>query len=233
VSVGGRVSVDLEQPAAWLRRPREPARSHHAFGHYDALGPGARSLRRAYAEHKLRCDHITVSESRRAPGRWAAWSITWDWQTRVRLHDEALEAIKLQKIADVVAAASERHARVLQAAVSVASVLPRVILECLQNPEALPQLIATAKGSPAALLRLLEASRPFLAVIPSLIESERLVHGLPTQDVVVEDKRKADLAFSEALIASPAAVTHLIAALDCVAGSGPGTAAADLKGQLR
>jgi hypothetical protein len=227
------VSVDLEQPAAWFRQPGEPARSHHAFGHYDALGPGARSLRRAYAEHKLRCDHITVSESRRAPGRWAAWSITWDWQTRVRLHDEALEAIKLQKIADVVAAASERHARVLQAAVSVASVLPRCVLECLQDPGQLAAIIAEAKRSPAGLLRLLSEARPFLGVIPGLIATERLLHGLPSEAVVVEDRRLSDMQFSQRLTSNPEAVDHLIAAMDLIAGTGPGAAAADWKGKPR
>ena len=196
----------------WERAPHESSPAFAAFTCYRDAGP-VRSVTNVARE---------CAKNRSLVGRW---STQWAWQERCRAYDDHLDKLRIQKIADVVAAAGERQARMIGAGLQVAIALPRAVLEVFQDGSQLAGLIADAKESPRGLMHLIEAARPFLACLPGLIETERLVLGQSTEsvDVVVEDRRIERLALSSRLIANPKAVALLIAALDAVAGTGPGT----------
>lgn len=196
----------------WLRQPHESKQAYAAFVAARDAGP-TRSVTTVAAG---------LSKSRSLISRW---STHWGWVERCAAYDEHLEQARLQKVQDAVAAAGEKQARMVAAGLQVAFVLPRAVLECLQDPTQLAGLIAQAKASPRGLLQLLSEARPFLAILPGLIDTERLVLGQSTQsiDVMVEDKRVERLALSGRILANPRAVELLIGALDAVAGTGPGT----------
>jgi len=217
-----------DEQVAWDRLPRETARDFHYFCHYRDLGDG-RSLLKAWLDHQRRCLQVEPTPRRRCPKRLETRSRLCGWVQRAELRDRDIERQTREKAAKELVDCRIRQLRLIQAQMQSASVTARIVLEAVADPTQLPKLVAEARGSSRILLDHLDrASRNAHATV-SLVECERLILGLSTQSIELDDKRTQSI--GDRVPEDPRRVELAIALLDLDAGTGPGSDMPDLKGQ--
>jgi hypothetical protein len=179
----------MDQQAAWARAPREGSRAYHAFCHHRDLGVG-RSVAKAWTAHQTQCLHLTPAPRRRASKRWEVWCALWAWPQRSEAWDLDVERQTREKAVKELIDARLRHLRIVQAQQQAASVSARVVLEVAQDPSQIAKLVREARDSSRLLLDHLDrASRNAHAAV-ALVECERLILGLSTSSVEVDDTRR-------------------------------------------
>jgi hypothetical protein len=208
-----------EESVSWERLPGESSRAFHGYVHYRDLG-AARSLDKAWREHKERCDH--QPDHRRVTKRWATWSVDWGWVQRSEAYDQSLDRLSQSKHKAAQLAAVERHAKLAQAILTSLSAPIRSFLDGLKDPAVLAQLTARMPGDPGAVLQLLAVIVRAAQVAPGIVAMERLALGLSEDAFEVEAHR--DTGFADAVAKDPEAVQLAVRLLDRIAGTGAGAA---------
>lgn len=194
----------FSKPSAWERQVGEPSKAFAAFVRYRDLAPESRSLDRAWREA-----HPQKPLNRRSK-TWAAWSSRWDWTGRVAAWDAETDRLRREKFLSDQREVVARHQRAANAAINIALVPARAVLQRLNTPGFQEELAGlTAVG----LLR--EALRASTA-LPALIAAERAAYGLATVDIVVEDRRELERSrqMADIIAASPRLVQLATEALD-------------------
>jgi hypothetical protein len=193
---------------SWERAPFESAKAFHAFCHFRDAGAG-RSIAKGWSSHRATCGVQTGTG--RVPSRWKTWSSRWGWVERADAWDADVEKQKRSAFLATQVDAAARHARMAQAGLQVVAFPVRCLLDKMSSPAYLASLDGL---SAVALLR---EARAGLSLVSDLIASERLSLGMTTGMVEVDDHRESR--FANAVVANPAAVKHLIACLDEIAGT--------------
>jgi hypothetical protein len=188
----------------WERQCGEPSKAFAAFVRYRDLAPEHRSLDRAWREA-----HPQKPLNRRSK-TWAAWSSQWGWIARAEAWDAETDRLRREKFLADQREVVARHQRAANAAINIALIPARAVLQRLNTPGFQEEL---AGLSAIGLLR--EALRASTA-LPALIAAERAAYGLATVDVVVEDRRELERSrqIADVIAASPRLVELATAALD-------------------
>jgi hypothetical protein len=175
----------------WERQSGEPSRAFHGFAHFRDLGAG-RSIAIAYRTHRTTCLHhdSTVRTSNaRYPRCWGGWSAVWGWVARAEAWDCEIERQVRAAAAKRLVDARLRHLRVIQANLQTATVTSRIVLEAVSDPTQLQKLVTEARGSSRLLLEHLDRAARNAMATTRLVECERLILGLSTESVELDDKR--------------------------------------------
>jgi hypothetical protein len=162
------------------RLPGEPARAYHAFCHYRDAG-STRSLDRSWREHHAKCLGTVQPATRRRPMSWGDWSARWGWVERAGSYDAHLDRQKRTAFEAEQVEAARRHARVLQAAISAATIPLRVALETAATPDGIETLRSAALANVSGLRLAVSEARLSAASLPSLVQAERLTLGMATE----------------------------------------------------
>jgi hypothetical protein len=186
----------------------------HGFVHWrDLTQAGRSSIKAAYNQHRTQC--LGKSGERTASERWELWSREDERVARLERWDADVDRQRRDKFLKVQLDAVERHQRLMQGALTVATVPVRVVLNRLSDPAFLANL-----GTQAAWALLRDACRA-VQILPALINAERQSLNLSQLEVVVEDRR-AERWFADRIV-SDSHATHLAVELvNQVARSTPG-----------
>lgn len=208
-----------EQVVAWERQRGETAKQFHAFCHHRDLGSD-RSVVKAWIDHQTRCLHVQPAPRRRSPKRWEVWCARWGWPQRAELYDADLERQVRLKCAKELVDARSRHLRIVVAQLQVVAANSRVVLEALSDPTQIGRLVSDARSSSKRLLEHLDRAARNASATAQLVETERLILGMSTEIVELEDRRAS---LGSRIPENPQAVALAIQLLDSLAGTGPGT----------
>jgi hypothetical protein len=214
---GTRVLTDDETP--FERQPVEPAKAYHGFCHYRDLG-SMRSLDRAWREHHQTCLGKVQPTTRRRPMTWGDWSARWGWVERAAFYDAHLERQKRAALQEEQVEAARRHARLLQAALSAATVPVRIALESAATPTGLETLRTAARADVSGLRAAVAEARLSAASLPALVQAERLTLGMSTDHHEVSDAPTVDPVAAR-IVTDPAAMDLAIKLLDLIAWPTP------------
>lgn len=193
----------------WLRLPGEPVRAYHAFTHYIG-GTATGSIDAAWRQHVVTCDQKSLESvsNQRRPTTWARWSSRFDWIGRRDVYLADLERQRREKFLKAQHDAIERHARTCQAAVTVATVPVRAVLDRLTDPKFRVEMQS------ATALTLLRESWRAGTILPGLIAAERQALGLSVTEIVVEDRREQERSWADRIAANPRLVDLATEMLD-------------------
>ncbi len=187
-----------DAPKAWEPGSFISAKRFHAFSHARDLPAAERSTLRALNEHQNRCLH--KPPARAVNGRWKLWSTEDDWVGRLERWDAEVDRQRREKFLKAQFDAVERHQRLTAAALNVATVPIRAVLNRLSDPA----FLASVESVPA--WSLLRDSLRSLQILPALVNAERQALGLSQVEVTVEDRREH--AWADRIASDPEA-THL------------------------
>jgi hypothetical protein len=151
---------------------------------------------------------------------WGDWSVRWAWVERAAAFDRFVDRQKRVALADAQVEAARRHARALQAAISVATIPLRIALETAATPPGLEMLRTAAWANAAGLRAAVAEARSSAAGLPALAQAERLALGMNTDNHEYEDAPAAD-PISMRIASDPAAMDLAIRLLDLVARPSP------------
>lgn len=184
-------------------KPWEPGSfaSHqrfHAFAHVRDLPVAERSTLRALNEHRSRC--LQKPPARAVNGRWKAWSVEDDWIGRLDAWDAEVDRQRREKFLKAQLDGVERHQRLTAAALNVATVPIRAVLNRLSDPA----FLASVETVPA--WSLLRDSLRSVQILPALINAERQALGLSQMELAIDDRREH--AWADRIAMDPQA-THL------------------------
>ena len=207
------VEPGLSEHLPWTRESFSAGARFHAFAHYRDLPSFDRSLIRAYNEHRARC--LQKPAARLTSGRWKTWSVEDDWLTRSSLYDGHLERVRQRALEAEQVAASQRHARSLQAAISSLMIPVRVALETAASGAGLDALKAAARADASGLRAVVADARAAAAHLSQLVAAERLVLGLTTSRDEIRDVPMHDT-IAAAIVASPEATHAAVQLLDTI-----------------
>lgn len=211
----------MEPVDAWERQPGETLTQFHAFCHYRDL-KGRRSVRRAYNEHREKCEHRPVPDPNKyPPKRWFIWSVQWGWVDRVAKHEDSVDRETRERLIKLQVEARERHARMAQATLTVLTTPVRAALEAIKDQNVLATLTQHAKTGPHTFHQALMAISRVAQVIPGLVTVERLALGLNTDAVVVDDRVDADAGIADRIASDPEATALAIQLLNKMAEKKP------------
>ncbi len=202
-----------DEPKAWEPGSFKTRQRFHAFAHVRDLPQAERSLKAAYNQHRTQC--LGKSGERGASGRWELWSREDDWVGRLELWDGEVDHQKRDRFLKAQLEAVERHVRAAQAAITVATIPVRAILNRLSDPAFRAALDTQA---PWPMLR---DSWRALQILPALITAERQALGLTTMELVVADRRAVRDPIADAIVSDPLALDAAIALLDRAARAKP------------
>lgn len=201
------------------RQPAEPARAYHAFCHYRDAG-STRSLDRAWREHHSQCLNQVQPATRRRPMSWGDWSARWGWVERAGAYDAHLDRQRRSAFEAEQVEAARRHARVLQAAISAATISLRVALETAATPDGVERLRTAALASAGGLRLAVADARLSAASLPALVAAERLTLGMATEHHQLTESRTFD-PIAARIATDPAALEAAIHLLSLVATPAP------------
>jgi hypothetical protein len=169
------------EPKPWEPGSFSSPQRFHAFSHLRDLPPAERSTVRALNEHRKTC--LGKATASTVNGRWKLWSVEDDWVGRLELWDAEVDRQRRERFLKTQLDAVERHQRLTTAALNVATVPIRAVLNRLTDPA----FLKSVESAPSwALLR--DTLRS-IQVLPTLINAERQALGLHTMEVAVEDRR--------------------------------------------
>lgn len=180
----------------------------HAFSHLRDLPQAERSTLRALNEHRHRC--LQKPPARSVNGRWKLWSVEDNWTGRLDAWDAEVDRQRREKFMQSHLAAVERHQRLTAAALSVAAVPVRAVLNRLSDPA----FLDSVEKAPA--WSLLRDSLRGMQILPALINAERQALGLHSMDIVVEDRR-AHHSIADRIAGSPEATSLAVQLLQLLA----------------
>lgn len=199
----------FSEPKAWEPASFRNPQRFHAFTHLRDLPQAERSIKSAYNQHRTRC--LGKGGERGACGRWELWSSEDEWVPRLELWDAEVDRQRREKFLKTQLDAVERHARLTQAAITVATVPVRAILNRLSDPAFLAGLETQAAGP------LLKDSWRAIQMLPSLINAERQALGLAQMEVAVEDRRLDERSLADRIVSDPEATRLAVELLNQVA----------------
>lgn len=152
----------VEGPDPWERQKGESRQAFQAFVVYRDMNP-KRSLRR------------TAQVLEKSPSLIARWSSRWFWQNRIDRWDDFQDEKKRNAQLEVITKMSERHAGVVQSALTILSMPVReaikrfqqdpTILEMMELDDVLKLAVVCSKN------------------IPTLVQTERLTRGASTENI--------------------------------------------------
>jgi hypothetical protein len=174
------MALPIDDGLPFDKQPGEPARAYHGFCHYRDFGP-TRSLDRAWREHHAKCLNQIQPATRRRPMSWGDWSARWGWVERAGAYDAHLDGEKRRAFEREQVEAARRHARVLQAAISAATIPLRIALETAATPNGIETLRTAALANAAGLRLAVSEARLSAASLPGLVQAERLTLGMATE----------------------------------------------------
>ena len=206
-----------DSPKAWEPGSFSGHQRFHAFAHIRDLPQVERSIRAAYNDHRTRC--LGRSGERGASGRWELWSRDDDWVGRLERWDAEIDRQRREKFLKAQLDAVERHQRLTAAALNVATVPVRAVLNRLGDPA----FLASVESVPA--WSLLRDSLRSVTIIPGLINAERQALGLSQMEVAVEDRREH--AWADRIAADPEATRLAVGLLQQLARPAPSEGGSD------
>jgi hypothetical protein len=147
---------------------------------------------------------------------WGDWSARWGWVERAGAYDAHLDRQKRTAFEAEQVEAARRHARVLQAAISAATIPLRIALETAATPDGIETLRTAALANVTGLRLAVSEARLSAASLPSLVQAERLTLGMATEHHQLTNAPTFDPVAAR-IVTDPVAAELAVRLLDLVA----------------